>query len=53
MKRRGHVRKTDHYRIIYTYRPQTPHIDRFVDPEFEVIYINTAAMPGAKVVWLQ
>lgn len=54
MKRaKGRTRKTDHYRIMYTYRPHTPHILKFVDREFEVIYINKAADPGAKIVWLR
>lgn len=53
MKRRGHVRKTDHYRIFYTHRPQAPNVLKYIDPEFEAIYINTAAAPGAKVVWMR
>ena len=53
MKRRGHVRKTDHYRIFYTHRPQAPNVLKYIDPEFEAIYINTAAAPGARVVWLR
>lgn len=49
---KGRIRKTDHYRIFYTHRPQTPHIERYVDHEFEAIYINTAAAPGAKVIYM-
>lgn len=48
--KKGRVRKTDHYRIFFTHRPQTPHIEKYVDHEFEAIYINTAAGPGAKVI---
>ena len=44
---------TDKYRTIYIRRPQHPHIIKWVDPEFEVIYINMDAAPDAKVVaWL-
>lgn len=50
--KRGRARKTDHYRVFYTHRPQTPQIERYVDHEFEAIYINTAAAPGAKVVYM-
>ena len=46
-------RALDGYRILYIHRPNTPQIERFIDREFQVIYINTAAAPGAKIVWLQ
>lgn len=48
--KKGRVRRTDHYRIFFTHRPQTPHIEKYVDHELEAIYINTAAGPGAKVI---
>jgi hypothetical protein len=60
MPRRNHHKSAkpaanvlDRYAVIYINRPNTPHIDRFIDREFEVIYVNVAAQPGAKVVWLR
>ena len=43
----------DTYRKIEISRPNTPQIDRWIDREFKVIYINTAAAPGAKITWLK
>ena len=43
----------DSYRKIPVHRPQLPHILKFIDREFEVIYINLDAAPNAKVVWLK
>lgn len=47
---RTHI--TDKYRTIYIRRPQHPRIIKWVDPEFEVIYINIDAAPDAKVIGL-
>lgn len=41
------------YRIINIHRPQLPQILKFIDREFEVIYINLDAAPDAKIVWMQ
>jgi hypothetical protein len=43
----------DKYRVYYIHRPHLPHILKFIDREFEVIYINLDAAPGAKVVGLK
>lgn len=43
----------DEYRIIKIHRPHLPHILKFIDREFQVIYINLDAAPDAKVVWLK
>ena len=43
----------DTYRKIEVFRPNTPQIARFIDREFKVIYVNTAADPGAKIVYLK
>lgn len=43
----------DNYRLYYIHRPHLPHILKFIDREFEVIYINLDASPDAKVVWLK
>lgn len=43
----------DTFRRIEVYRPKTPQIDRWIDREFKVIYINTAAAPGAKITYLK
>lgn len=43
----------DKYRVYYIRRPHLPHILKFIDREFEVIYINLDAAPGAKVVGLK
>ena len=43
----------DRYRIIKIHRPQLPQILKFIDREFEIIYINLDAAPDAKIVWLQ
>lgn len=50
-KRRTH--KLDSFRNILIRRPRYPHIIKWVDAEFEVIYINVDAAPDANVVgWL-
>ena len=41
------------YRIIEIRRPHLTHILKFIDREFQVIYINKDAAPNAKVVWLK
>ena len=41
------------YRVIMIHRPHLPHIIKFVDREFRVVYINKDASPNAKVVWLK
>ena len=41
------------YRIIEIRRPQQPHILKFIDREFQVMYINKDGAPNAKVVWLK
>ena len=43
----------DSFRTIPIHRPQLPHILRFIDREFQVIYINLDAAPDAKIVWLK
>ena len=43
----------DTYKKIKVSRPNTPQIDRWIDREFKVIYINTAAAPGAKITHLK
>jgi hypothetical protein len=43
----------DAYKIMEIHRPQLPHILKWVDREFRVIYINLDAAPGAKVVALK
>lgn len=50
---KGRVRITDYYRKVFIHRPHLPHIAMFVDREFEVIYINLDADPGAKIVELK
>ena len=40
------------YKRMKIYRPQYPHIEKWIDAEFGVIYINQAAQPGAKIVRL-
>ena len=42
-----------HYRIYKVSRPNAPHVLKWIDREFEVIYINTAAQPNAKIVRLK
>lgn len=42
----------ENYRIYKISRPDFPHILKWIDREFQTIYINTAAQPGAKVVRL-
>lgn len=41
--------RLNEFRRIEIRRPQYPWILEWVDPEFEVIYINICAMPGANV----
>lgn len=41
------------YKVVTIRRPQLPHIIKFVDREFQVVYINKDAAPDAKVVWLK
>lgn len=50
---RGRVRITDHYRRVPIHRPHLPHILKWIDREFQVIYINLDAAPGAKIVGLK
>lgn len=50
---KGRVRKTDHYRIFYINRPNLPQIEKYVDTELEAIFINIAAKPGGKIVYLK
>ena len=50
------MRKTTHldsYRKIPVHRPQLPHILKFIDREFQVIFNNLDAAPDAKIVWLK
>lgn len=44
--------KLDSFRSILIRRPQYPHIIKWVDAEFQVIYINLDAAPDAKIVGL-
>lgn len=58
MRKEGRMKKSrtpilDTFRKIEVYRPKTPQIDRWIDREFKVIYINTAAAPGAKITYLK
>lgn len=41
------------YKVVMIHRPHLPHIIKFVDREFQVVYINKDAAPDAKVVWLK
>lgn len=41
------------FRTVYIHRPHLPHILKFIDREFQVIYINMDAAPDAKVVALK
>lgn len=43
----------DKFRVIEVHRPQLPHILKWIDREFGVIYVNKDAAPGAKVVGLK
>lgn len=43
----------DKYRVYHIHRPQLPHILKFIDREFEVIYVNLDAAPDAKIVGLK
>lgn len=43
----------DNYRIYYVRRPHLPHILKWIDREFEVIYVNRDAAPDAKIVSLK
>ena len=40
------------YEIRRIERPDKPDIERWIDREEMIIYINTAAKPGAKIVQL-
>lgn len=46
---KGRPRKTDNYRIVPIHRPSKPQIARYIDTEFEVIYVNLDAAPGANI----
>lgn len=52
-KKRSKTPILDTYRVIQIRRPYLPHILKFVDREFQVIYINLDAAPGAKIVGLK
>ena len=43
----------DKYRVIEIHRPQLPQILKWIDREFQVIYINLDAAPDAKIVGLK
>ena len=43
----------DSFIRIEIHRPQLPHILKFIDREFGVIYINLDAAPDAKIVGLK
>ena len=43
----------DAYKVVNVHRPQLPQILKFIDREFQVIYINLDAAPGAKIVALK
>ena len=40
------------YSITHVHRPDMPDVERWIDREDMIIYINTAAKPGAKIVVL-
>jgi len=43
----------DNYKVVEIHRPQLPHILKWIDREFEVVYVNLDAAPGAKIVGLK
>lgn len=43
----------DTFRVYHIHRPHLPHILKWIDREFGVIYVNLDAAPNAKVVWLK
>lgn len=42
----------DAYSITHIYRPDEPDVERWIDRNEHIIYVNTAAKPGAKIVAL-
>ena len=42
----------DNFARVRVYRPDVPHILRWIDVERQVVYINTSADPEAKVIVL-
>ena len=43
----------DTYRVEEIHRPHLPHILKWIDREFKVIYVNLDAAPDAKIVSLK
>ena len=41
------------FRVVRIHRPHLPHILKWVDREFGVIYVNLDAAPNAKIVGLK
>ena len=42
----------DSYSILHIHRPDRPDIERWIDRDEHIIYVNTGAKPGAKIVVL-
>lgn len=42
----------DSYSITHIFCPEQPDIERWIDRERRIIYVNTGARPGAKIVRL-
>ena len=46
------IRILKSYSVLRIYRPDAPHIERWIDRDTKVIYINIGAKPDAKIVRL-
>lgn len=42
----------DTYEVRTTHMPQEPDVDRYISQARKIIYVNTAARPGAKITRL-
>ena len=52
MQNKPRLNPTAAWRTIPIFRPQYPQVLKWIDPEFEVVYINLDASPDANVVWM-
>ena len=42
----------DSYKLMNTFMPEEPYVEKYISRANKTIYLNTAAVPGAKIVRL-